>query len=98
MGFYINIDEQIPTRCLQCPMYLNMYECIWIGRDQFDKNGKMIKCPLKSNKKGQWIAIYDIYNPNISTTGKCSQCGQISQRPLGNFCKWCGAANQEIKE
>ena len=73
MGFYINIDEQMPTRCLQCPMYLNMYECIWIGRDQFDKNGKMIKCPLKSNKKDSGFHI-------VNSRQKMDKNAQLQQK------------------
>lgn len=44
MGIFI--DAEFPTRCLECPMYIDMYRCVWIGRDEFDKEGKMESCPL----------------------------------------------------
>ena len=49
MGIYI--DAEFPRRCLECPMYIDMYWCVWIDRSEFDKNGKMKDCPLvKINK------------------------------------------------
>ena len=49
MGIYI--DAEFPRRCLECPMYIDMYRCLWVDRSEFDKNGKMKDCPLvKINK------------------------------------------------
>ena len=45
---------------------------------------------IKTNS-GQWIDIWNAYDPDISEKGRCSLCKQISDRPLGHYCKWCGA-------
>lgn len=42
-------------------------------------------------KMGKWIDIWDKNDYGISTQGRCNRCKQISDRPLGKFCKWCGA-------
>lgn len=42
-------------------------------------------------KMGKWIDIWDKNDYDISTQGRCNRCKQISDRPLGKFCKWCGA-------
>ena len=47
--------------------------------------------PTIEPKKGKWIAIWDKNNPHISSRGRCSICGRETDRPLGDYCKWCGA-------
>ena len=42
-------------------------------------------------KPGKWITLWDAVDHDTSTTSRCSACGRISQRPLGDFCRWCGA-------
>lgn len=48
-------------------------------------------------KTGQWINIWDKNDYDISTQARCNKCKQVSNRPLGNFCKWCGA-KMEVAE
>ena len=48
-------------------------------------------------KIGRWIDIWDKNDYSISTQGRCNRCEQVSDRPLGNFCKWCGA-KMEVEE
>ena len=40
-------------------------------------------------ENGEWITIWQ--EDDTSTHAKCSICGRISERPLGGYCKWCGA-------
>ena len=42
-------------------------------------------------KKGEWITLWDVADPNTSTSAKCSICGRTVWRPAGDFCRWCGA-------
>lgn len=35
-----------------------------------------------------WI---DIWKNDTSTEAQCSVCSRYSNRPVGRFCKWCGA-------
>ena len=42
-------------------------------------------------KKGEWIDLWDSADPDTSHSCRCSECKQKSLRPVGNFCKWCGA-------
>ena len=55
MGIYI--DVEFPRRCLECPMYIDMYRCIWIERGEFDKEGKMKDCPLISINKPTKLSL-----------------------------------------
>ena len=42
-------------------------------------------------KKGKWIDNETSYADGVRQTCTCSICGQRSVRPLGRFCRWCGA-------
>ena len=55
------------------------------------KEADMILALLKEQKHGEWITIWDKYDPDTSHEGRCSICNRISNRPLGGYCKWCGA-------
>ena len=44
---------------------------------------------VRENVRGKWIDIWDDFR--ISTKCKCNRCNKESERPVGNFCKWCGA-------
>lgn len=46
---------------------------------------------LLKQKHGEWKTIWAKEDPDISTEGRCSVCGKISDRPLGSYCKWCGS-------
>jgi hypothetical protein len=41
-----------------------------------------------AEKQGEWIEIWE---NEMSTKAMCNNCKRESDRPLGNFCKWCGA-------
>ena len=43
--------------------------------------------PTIESKQGEWIEIWE---NEMSNKAKCSECGRISKRPLGYFCRWCG--------
>jgi hypothetical protein len=40
---------------------------------------------------GEWIDIWNADDPDTSDSGRCSLCNRISSRPLGEYCRWCGA-------
>ncbi len=40
---------------------------------------------------GEWITIWQENDPDTSIHARCSICNRISERPLGGYCKWCGA-------
>lgn len=42
--------------------------------------------------RGEWMDTEDTYaDPPARQTCRCSNCGKVSPRPLGDFCRWCGA-------
>ena len=42
-------------------------------------------------KVGRWIENETTYADNVRQTCECSVCGKRSPRPLGDYCRWCGA-------
>lgn len=50
---------------------------------------------IEERKKGKWIEIWDRDDPNTSTYARCSECGKKQRRPVGIYCKWCGADMRE---
>lgn len=42
-------------------------------------------------KHGEWIDIWREDDPDTSSHARCSVCNRISTRPVGAYCKWCGA-------
>ena len=54
---------------------------------------KRLKELLKEQgvKHGEWISIWEEDDPDTSTQARCSVCNRVSNRPAGEYCKWCGA-------
>lgn len=46
---------------------------------------------IEERKKGKWIDNETSYADGVRQTCTCSICGRRSVRPLGRFCRWCGA-------
>ena len=46
---------------------------------------------LTDMTNGKWITIWREDDPDTSTHARCSVCNRMSERPLGEYCKWCGA-------
>ena len=42
-------------------------------------------------KKGEWVDNETSFADGVRQTCTCSVCGLRSVRPLGQFCRWCGA-------
>ena len=42
-------------------------------------------------ENGEWITIWREDDPDTSSHAICSVCNRVSERPLGGYCKWCGA-------
>ena len=40
---------------------------------------------------GEWIDIFQREDPDTSVECRCSICEKASRRPVGKYCKWCGA-------
>lgn len=53
---------------------------------------------VKEPRRGHWIDVWDRDDPDTSSKGMCTLCGKIQDRPLGHFCKWCGADMRDEKE
>lgn len=49
-------------------------------------------------RHGHWINIWDENDSNTSTFGRCTKCNEISKRPLGRYCRWCGAKMDEVSK
>ena len=58
---------------------------------------KWLRGMLKEQEaeNGEWITIWREDDPDTSTNARCSICNRISERPLGRYCKWCGAKMEE---
>ena len=69
----------------------------WFGGDTKDEvreiKRELEKLPdvQPERKKGKWIDNETSYADGVRQTCTCSICGQRSVRPLGRFCRWCGA-------
>lgn len=51
-----------------------------------------VEClPSADRPKGKWIDTDTSYSDTQIQRCKCSICGKQSTRPLGYFCRWCGA-------
>lgn len=42
-------------------------------------------------KKGKWLDNETSFADGVRQTCTCSICGRRSTRPIGRFCRWCGA-------
>ena len=51
-------------------------------------NGSWERFITNEPKQGEWIEIWE---DGMSTKAMCNNCKRESDRPLGNFCRWCGA-------
>ena len=58
---------------------------------------EMNAAEIERIRHGHWINIWDENDPNTSTCGRCTKCNQVSKRPLGRYCRWCGAKMDEVK-
>jgi hypothetical protein len=50
---------------------------------------------IEPRKKGKWIDNETSYADGVRQSCNCSVCGKRSIRPLGDFCRWCGANMRE---
>ena len=53
---------------------------------------EMPTADVRENVHGEWIVIWE---NGRSIKARCDQCNEVSARPLGRFCKWCGAEMHE---
>lgn len=87
----LEICTMKPPTCGGCPYY---DECK--NEAQRLKEDARVLLIEQEKKNGEWITIWQKDDPDISTDARCSICNRISERPLGGYCKWCGAKmNQE---
>ena len=46
----------------------------------------------QGRQRGRWLENETTYDDNtLRQTMTCSICGKRSRRPLGRYCRWCGA-------
>lgn len=64
-----------------------------VGQEAFIyfKDTMSVRATCEDQKHGKWIDNETSYVDNVTQTCECSVCGRKSQRPLGDFCRWCGA-------
>ena len=43
--------------------------------------------PTKPAKHGKWVRLYNTDDSDCA----CSVCYRVQARPVGRYCKWCGA-------
>ena len=60
-------------------------------RLEIDKLEAELETERKKHERGEWKTLWDRNDPDTSHEGLCSVCGMVSERPLGRYCKWCGA-------
>ena len=81
-------EPELDEWCTNCSEYDSEKHCC-------PRWSRVIRNTLKDaqpeRKRGKWITLWDVADFNTSTSAKCSVCGRTSWRPVGNFCKWCGA-------
>ena len=59
------------------------------ARKQLVDNVNALPSVTPKKRTGEWV---DIWKDNgVSDEAKCSKCGKVSARPVGAYCKWCGA-------
>ena len=58
-------------------------------------NNALIDCDKEETVQeptyGEWLETETSYADGVRQHCRCSVCNILSCRPLGNFCKWCGA-------
>ena len=45
---------------------------------------------------GHWIETEESYSDEVMQSCICSNCKRRSIRPLGDYCRWCGALMDEV--
>lgn len=66
-------------------------DAIKTSRYLVDALEKIIRLPSAQPKTGQWLDNETTFSETGRQTATCSVCGLRSPRPLGDFCRWCGA-------
>lgn len=74
-----------------------MKVAMWFGTSEQKYHQSFIKKRVmeipSARPKGEWIAIWR--EDGTSDSAYCGECHRVNQRPLGDFCKWCGADMRE---
>ena len=61
------------------------------NEDRVIRHMKMLPSVNPTRERGEWLKTETSYAVGVRQYCRCSQCGLQSLRPLGNFCRWCGA-------
>ena len=87
------ISRQAVPSIIECHKNIDSNDAIvWIEKEIGE-----LPSVTPQPRTGRWINIWDKNDYGISTQARCNRCKQISDRPLGIFCKWCGA-RMEVEE
>ena len=64
---------------------------ITVSRANVNSMLRSLPSTQPERKRGEWLDNETSYSDDIPQTCTCSVCGIRSRRPIGDFCKWCGA-------
>lgn len=104
MSYYISLEAAITTACTffceQDP-YLCEFKVSRTGEPcQFvSKVNDIPAADVMPVVHGEWLETEDSYaDPPKQQTCMCSVCKKLSKRPLGDFCRWCGACMLKVEQ
>ena len=82
--------------------YIKRDSVIELAREYYTPALRELAVPVKAIRNipsadvqpivhGEWIDIFQREDPDTSVECRCSICEKASRRPVGKYCKWCGA-------
>lgn len=81
-----------PDGCLMLCPYRNEQDETYSGFcEQVLKQDALALLQGQEGVNGEWITLWEENDPDTSNYARCSVCNRLSERPLGKYCKWCGA-------
>ena len=89
------IDEQ-PT--IDVENLNTKHEDIGYEKGFRDGYAEVVEVMGEVERRGHWVENDTTYADVKIQTCDCSVCGRPSPRPLGDFCRWCGAKMDEEEE
>lgn len=88
---YIELEAALKANCYFCSAHLgDDSPCVEKCAD-YTKFIEIPAADVQPRVKAFWIDVWSELDPNTSSSAECSNCHRISERPVGLFCKWCGA-------
>jgi len=92
------IDREKVIKALECCLRNDHKKCPYYSADILDTTcytrlhtDAITLLKEQEAKHGEWIDIWREDDPDTSSHARCSVCNMVSARPVGAYCKWCGA-------